>query len=153
MLELIADMQSQGQTDPASILRRINDTNVRLVPGARYAGITVLESSRAITTMASTAPNFHAEVPGVSDEESIEIGLLAATHTVVAWNLVSGDRNSALPWPVETSSREPRALLMERFGIDAAAAFELLKRLSQEFNTKLVEIAEKVVTSAHRPNG
>jgi len=37
-------------------------------------------------------------------------------------------------------------MLMERFGIDAARAFELLKRVSQESNTPLAQIGQRVIT-------
>ena len=40
---------------------------------------------------------------------------------------------------------------MERYGIDPYAAFEILRRLSQESNIKLAEIAEKLVTADHPP--
>lgn len=36
---------------------------------------------------------------------------------------------------------------MERFTIDAAAAFGFLKRLSQESNTPLAEIARRLATT------
>jgi len=35
---------------------------------------------------------------------------------------------------------------MARFDIDAVQAFELLKRLSQERNTKLIELARQVTS-------
>jgi hypothetical protein len=34
---------------------------------------------------------------------------------------------------------------MERFDVDAVRAFELLKRLSQTSNTRLVEVAAQIV--------
>ncbi len=40
---------------------------------------------------------------------------------------------------------QAKGILMERFGISAAAAFAMLRRLSQESNTKLVHIAEKII--------
>ncbi len=38
-------------------------------------------------------------------------------------------------------------MLMERYRIDADAAFLLLARLSQESNTKLVDVAANVVVA------
>ena len=34
---------------------------------------------------------------------------------------------------------------MERYNIDDVAAFDMLRRLSQDSNTKLVDIASKVI--------
>lgn len=42
---------------------------------------------------------------------------------------------------------QAKGIIMERIGIDAHAAFELLRKLSQESNVKLVEIAEKLIKS------
>ena len=39
---------------------------------------------------------------------------------------------------------QAKGMLMERFTIDAVAAFELLRRLSQDTNTPLVEVARQV---------
>ncbi len=36
-------------------------------------------------------------------------------------------------------------MIMERFGIDAVAAFELLRRLSQDSNVPLSEVAQGIV--------
>lgn len=47
-------------------------------------------------------------------------------------------------------------LLMARYHVDRAAAFSLLRRLSQESNTKLVEVARAIVEDAeehHRRGG
>jgi AmiR/NasT family two-component response regulator len=44
---------------------------------------------------------------------------------------------------------QAKGILMERFDIDAIAAFELLRRLSQESNVKLVDVAEKLVKVDH----
>jgi AmiR/NasT family two-component response regulator len=36
---------------------------------------------------------------------------------------------------------------MERFNVDAVQAFEMLKRLSQQTNTAIRELAERVIDS------
>ncbi|HZE14582.1 MAG TPA: ANTAR domain-containing protein [Mycobacterium sp.] len=40
---------------------------------------------------------------------------------------------------------QAKGILMERLSIDAAAAFGVLKRLSQESNTPVAEIAQRLV--------
>ncbi|MEE3067240.1 MAG: ANTAR domain-containing protein [Actinomycetota bacterium] len=44
---------------------------------------------------------------------------------------------------------QAKGMLMERFNVDAAAAFDLLARLSQEANIRLVDIAHKLVEMDH----
>jgi AmiR/NasT family two-component response regulator len=42
-------------------------------------------------------------------------------------------------------------MIMERFSIDAVHAFELLKKLSQQSNTRIVEIASNLVARGSEP--
>jgi len=44
---------------------------------------------------------------------------------------------------------QAKGMLMERFDVDAAAAFGLLTRLSQESNTRLVHVAQKLIELDH----
>jgi len=44
---------------------------------------------------------------------------------------------------------QAKGMLMERFDIDAAAAFGLLKNLSQQSNTPVAVIAQKVIEIDH----
>ena len=41
---------------------------------------------------------------------------------------------------------QAKGMLMERFGVNALHAFELLKRLSQDSNVPLHDIAERLVS-------
>ncbi|MDT5013087.1 MAG: hypothetical protein QOH57_4704, partial [Mycobacterium sp.] len=38
-----------------------------------------------------------------------------------------------------------KGVIMERYKVDDVRAFEMLRRLSQENNTKLLDIAERVI--------
>lgn len=76
------------------------------------------------------ALNFYAEQRHSFDDDAIELGLMAATHVAVAWNMVRRD----LQFRSALESRDigqAKGMIMERFKIDAVQAFELLKRLSQ----------------------
>ncbi|MEM6109009.1 ANTAR domain-containing protein [Mycobacterium sp. 050272] len=44
---------------------------------------------------------------------------------------------------------QAKGMLMERFNVDAAAAFDLLAKLSQQANIRLVDIARKLVEMDH----
>jgi len=63
-------------------------------------------------------------------------------------------------WPGRTSNfgvplkaadviGQAKGMLMERFDVDAAAAFGVLTRLSQESNTRLVHVAQKLIELDH----
>jgi len=91
------------------------------------------------------ALNFYAERPRAFDQDSMELGVIFATHIALAWSIFrrTDEFRSAL------ASRDiigqAKGILMERFQVDAVAAFELLTRLSQESNSKLLAVAQKII--------
>jgi hypothetical protein len=208
----------QGESDLESGLGQINATNVQSVPGAQYAGVTLVESDGEISTIAATHPypnwmdliqrevgegpclstewrhhtihipdlttderwplyrdaalhrtpvravlsfqlfheakrlaalTFYAEEARAFDEESVEVGLLFAAHTTVAWNALDRARQFRSAIANRDIIGQAKGMLMERFKMDATAAFELLRSMSQQTNTKLVEIADKVTKLDH----
>ena len=40
---------------------------------------------------------------------------------------------------------QAKGIIMERFGVDDVQAFEMLRRLSQDSNTRLIEVAQRVI--------
>jgi AmiR/NasT family two-component response regulator len=44
---------------------------------------------------------------------------------------------------------QAKGVIMERFNLDAVEAFDLLTRLSQRSNTKLIDIARGLIDSEH----
>ncbi len=40
---------------------------------------------------------------------------------------------------------QAKGIIMERYGVDELRAFDLLRRLSQESQTKLVDVAQRVI--------
>ena len=91
------------------------------------------------------ALNLYAEGAHKFDEESVELGLIFAAHTSVAWNTMRRTEQFRSALASRDVIGQAKGILMERFAIDAFAAFDLLRRLSQESNVKLIDIAEKVV--------
>ncbi|MDF3312625.1 MULTISPECIES: ANTAR domain-containing protein [Rhodococcus] len=79
------------------------------------------------------------------DDESVAIGEVLAAHAAIA---IIADRH-------ETQLRsalvrrdligQAKGMLMERFGVGADQAFTMLVTLSQQFNTPLAQVAERVV--------
>ena len=96
------------------------------------------------------ALNFYAERPHAFDERSVEAGLIYAAHTTVAWHILQRDDQFRAAVASRDIIGQAKGMLMERFKIDAADAFDLLRRLSQEANTPLVRVAEQVVSGRTR---
>jgi hypothetical protein len=104
-----------------------------------------------VEAKAMAALNFYAERPHAFDEESVEIGLIFATHTAIAWNVIRRDDQFRSALASRDIIGQAKGMLMERFKVDAVHAFELLKRLSQDSNTPLAKVAEQLVR-AERTN-
>lgn len=91
------------------------------------------------------ALNFHAETPDAFDDDAVEVGLTLATHAALAWHMVRRDEQFRSALASRDVIGQAKGMLMERFDIDAVRAFELLKRLSQNMNTPLADVAQRVV--------
>lgn len=89
--------------------------------------------------------SFYSERPHAFDGESMEVGLIMATHTALAWNMLRRDQQFRSALASRDVIGQAKGMMMERFHIDAVQAFELLSRLSQNSNTPVAEIARQLV--------
>ena len=96
------------------------------------------------------ALNLLAEPPHAFDEESIELGLIFAAHTTVAWNMMRRHEQFRSALASRDLIGQATGILMKRFDLNAVAAFDLLRKLSQESNTKLVDVADRLVKRDRR---
>jgi transcriptional regulator with GAF, ATPase, and Fis domain len=92
------------------------------------------------------ALNLFADEPYAFDGEVEEAGYVLATHTALAWDTARQAENFRSALASRDVIGQAKGILMARFDIDAVRAFELLKHLSQETNTKLIEVARTVTT-------
>lgn len=99
------------------------------------------------------ALNYYSEQPYAFDADAIEAGLIVATHTALAWNLLRRDEQFRSALASRDIIGQAKGMVMERFKIDAVQAFEVLKRLSQSSNTPLVDIARGIIDSGVRSDG
>lgn len=93
------------------------------------------------------ALNLYATTAGAFTEESEHVGLLFASHAAIAYAAVQ--QMSGLVRKVETRQLigQAQGILMERHKIDSLQAFEHLVRASQQSNTKLREVADRLIYS------
>jgi GAF domain-containing protein len=91
------------------------------------------------------ALNFHAEKTHAFDDDAVELGMVLATHTALVWHMVRRDEQFRSALASRDIIGQAKGMIMERFDVDAVHAFELLKRLSQDSNTPLVDIARRLV--------
>jgi transcriptional regulator with GAF, ATPase, and Fis domain len=95
------------------------------------------------------ALNFYAEQANAFDDDAVELGLIMATHTALAWNLMRRNEQFQSALASRDIIGQAKGMVMERFKIDAVQAFELLKRLSQNSNTPVAVVARQLVESEH----
>ncbi|WP_262365773.1 GAF and ANTAR domain-containing protein [Gordonia sp. OPL2] len=105
----------------------------------------VLSIQLFVTDQELGALNLYSDEVSVFDAVAEDLATNLATHAAIALSTArrSDQFRSAL------ASRDilgqAKGILMERYGIDALAAFDLLRRLSQETNTPVTELAHKLV--------
>ncbi|WP_062886741.1 GAF and ANTAR domain-containing protein [Mycobacterium avium] len=99
------------------------------------------------TSMA--ALNFYADPPHAFTEESVELGTVYATHIALAWSMMRRQDQFRSALASRDIIGQAKGVIMERFDLDAVEAFELLTRLSQQSNTRVVDIATALIDSEH----
>ncbi|MYS91602.1 MULTISPECIES: ANTAR domain-containing protein [Streptomyces] len=90
----------------------------------------------------------YARKPGAFDEDATRIGRLFTAHVSIALDSATVREQLTEAMHTRDLIGQATGILMERQGIDAAAAFESLVRASQRENVKLRDLARKIV-SAH----
>jgi GAF domain-containing protein len=79
------------------------------------------------------------------DTEAETIGMVLAAHAAAA--ILAGREGEQLQSALSTRDRigQAKGIVMERFKIDDVRAFAMLRQLSQDTNTKLVDVAQRVI--------
>lgn len=83
--------------------------------------------------------------PNRWDGEAETIGTVLAAHAAAA--ILASRQGQQLESALSTRDRigQAKGIVMERYDVDDVQAFEMLRRLSQESNTKLIDIAQQVI--------
>ena len=97
------------------------------------------------------ALNLYAEPPGAFTEESEVVGLVFATHAAIALSAAQEIEHLRTAVDSHEVIGQATGIVMERYGLDAEGAFAALSRTSQDSNTRLREVARRVVTTGTFP--
>jgi ANTAR domain/GAF domain len=83
--------------------------------------------------------------PNTWDGEAETIGTVLAAHAAAA--ILASRQGQQLESALSTRDRigQAKGIIMERYDVDDVQAFEMLRRLSQESNIKLIDIAQQVI--------
>jgi GAF domain-containing protein len=79
------------------------------------------------------------------DAEDETTGVVLAAHAAAA--ILASRQGEQLQSALSTRDRigQAKGIIMERFGVDDVKAFEMLRRLSQDSNTRLIDLAQRVI--------
>jgi len=97
------------------------------------------------------ALNIHADHPHAFDDTAITTGATFATQAASALHADTRQTQFNQALASRDVIGQAKGMLMQEYNIDANAAFEMLRKISQDSNTKLANLAERVVASAKRP--
>jgi GAF domain-containing protein len=95
------------------------------------------------------ALNFYAEHPHAFTDESLELGGIFAAHVALAWSMMRRQDQFRGALASRDIIGQAKGVIMERFNLDAVEAFDLLTRLSQKSNLKLIDIAKTLIDAEH----
>ncbi|OBG96407.1 histidine kinase [Mycobacterium sp. E3251] len=115
---------------PAAVERGVlSSLSFKLYTAERTAGALNLFSYRA----------------DVWDTEAETIGTVFAAHAASA--IMASRHGQQMQSALSTRDRigQAKGIIMERYGVDELRAFDLLRRLSQESQVKLIDIAQRVI--------
>jgi GAF domain-containing protein len=93
------------------------------------------------------ALNVYAEQPRAFGQISRDMGLIFAAHSSVAWNAARRDEQFKRALASRDTIGQAKGMIMERYGVDAVQAFEVLRKLSQDSNVPLVQVATELVAN------
>jgi GAF domain-containing protein len=94
------------------------------------------------------ALNVYSEEPNVFTSESRTMGLIFAAHSSVAWNSARREAQFQRALSSRDMIGQAKGMIMERYRVDAVQAFEVLRKLSQDSNVPLIEVATDLVAGA-----
>lgn len=118
----------------------------RYAPAAVEHGVLSSLSFKLYTAdRTAGALNLFSFRPGAWDTEAETIGTVFAAHAAAA--IMAGSHGLQMQSALSTRDRigQAKGIIMERYGVDDVRAFELLRRLSQETQTKLIDVAQGVI--------
>lgn len=95
------------------------------------------------------ALSLYADTAYAFDRTAEEVGYVLAAHAALAWDTVRREDHFRTALASRDLIGQAKGILIARLAINADSAFELLKRLSQEHNMKLVDVARRVTDAGN----
>lgn len=98
------------------------------------------------------ALSLYATQPHAFTEADVESGLSFAAHTAIAIAVARVEENMDLALDSRSLIGQATGIVMDRYDLNAVRAFAVLKRISQQTNVKLHEVAVELIRTRHLPS-
>lgn len=89
--------------------------------------------------------------PGAFDERSEHVGWVLASHAAVALSSARHAENTDRALESSRTIGEAIGVIMSRYELDEQAAFEAIRRTSQDQNIKVRDLADKITATGELP--
>lgn len=109
----------------------------------------IMSYELAISGNSIAALNFYAERPHAFAADAQQLGEMFASHIALAWSIMRHHEQFRSALASRDVIGQAKGVIMERFRLDAVEAFELLARVSQQSNTRLIDVAQGLIDSEH----
>ncbi|OLT34611.1 hypothetical protein BJF84_17580 [Rhodococcus sp. CUA-806] len=90
------------------------------------------------------ALNLYSDTYGAFDDDAVQVGTLVATHGAIA--LIAAEHEDQMQSALATRDviGQAKGIIMERYDVTAARAFEMVRTLSQDWNISVAELADTI---------
>lgn len=95
--------------------------------------------------------SFFSEQPDGFDPDDLAVGHILARHASIAVANARSEESLAQAVDARKLVGQAMGILMERFDLDGDRAFEVLRRYSQDSNTKLRDVAQQLIDTRKLP--
>jgi GAF domain-containing protein len=97
------------------------------------------------------ALNLFATAPHAFGGEDVEAGTLVAVHAAIAIAAAQKLEHAVIGLDSRSTIGQAQGILMERFDLDPAQAFDVLRRISSHSNRKIYDLASELVRTREVP--
>jgi hypothetical protein len=95
------------------------------------------------------ALNLYANTVDAFDQHSLELGYVFAAHTAIIRGTIRRSEQFCTALDSRDTIGQAKGMLMERYDIDAVEAFGLLRKLSQDENIRVCDLARRLIDIDH----
>jgi GAF domain-containing protein len=145
----------ETQAATSDLTRRVDEIQLELGEGPCISAIfdeELISVPNYTTGTRVGALNLFATAPHAFDGEDVEAGTLVAVHAAIAIAAAQKLEHAVIGLDSRSTIGQAQGILMERFDLDPARAFDVLRRISSHSNRKIYDLASELVQTREVPS-